>query len=500
MDKAAINLIRGVKTLGFARKDMPQINDLRGFLKSLKKDGVSHEKAIISPYGLKPTQKSISSGKVDAFKDDVMNKPVVVAKGGNIVDGHHRWAKAVMDDKIDKLKIVKVDMPAKTLINKAHEYNLVKKAFLDELEKISLSKNKIINAVVHRIGDVQYAKSKKIFNEGFDVRKIQRDIDAVDSITDEAISYARSIGNSNSGKVKDLVRLTQKEFPKKIYMEKKSFLDELEKIAISKKTVKTIGHTGAAIATVAAGVHGYSALKKKKEYMEKKAFLDELEKVATIEALGKKRYWQIVKKLYGGTDSAMRRLSKNPDTGIYHGTDVASSKKISRSGLKASESMNPYKNGMPHEDVVFFGSKERSNQKNTGALFRLKKPNELKSGITYPRTDRFNGFDRRGQKISKKEHKYLDETASITYSGNIPSNIITKVSSLDKAALHPLMEMSMAGAEVGSLVGAAIAIPIHRPGKLKDSLLEKAEIGGVTGAALTPITATILKKMKVFKW
>jgi hypothetical protein len=71
---------------------------------------------------------------------------------------------------------------------------------------------------------------------------------------------------------------------------------------------------------------------------------------------------------------------------------------------------------------------------------------------------------------------------------------------LEKIALHPLMEMSMAGAEIGSLVGAAVAMPVHKPGKLKDSLLEKAEIGGVMGASLTPITASILKKMKIIKW
>lgn len=70
---------------------------------------------------------------------------------------------------------------------------------------------------------------------------------------------------------------------------------------------------------------------------------------------------------------------------------------------------------------------------------------------------------------------------------------------LQKIALHPLMELSMAGAEVGSLAGAAIAIPVHKPGKLKDSLLEKAEISAVAGAAITPITATILNKFKKFR-
>ena len=154
------------------------------------------------------------------------------------------------------------------------------------------------------------------------------------------------------------------------------------------------------------------------------AFYDELEKISSPEALNKKRYWQILKKLYGGTKSTMRRLSYNRDSGIYHGSSPENIESIKNEGLKASVSINPYKKGMPEENVVFFGSKERSDQRNSGALFRLKKPSEL-NGAQYPKTDVFNGVSRKG-KISKKEHRYMDTTASIVYGGDVSHNIITE--------------------------------------------------------------------------
>ena len=98
------------------------------------------------------------------------------------------------------------------------------------------------------------------------------------------------------------------------------------------------------------------------------------------------------------------------------------------------------------------------------------------------------------QKISMPVFYHGTSTERAAIKGGIDSKYITKT------ALHPLMELSMAGAEVGSLAGAAIAIPIHRPGKLKDSLLEKAEISAVAGAAVTPIAATIIHKLKGLKF
>ena len=140
MNKTAYNMISelGKKTLGVARKDMPQIKDLPGFLKSLK--GIKYEKSVINPDLLKPSQKHIDSNKVDGFKDDVMNKHIVIAKDNHIVDGHHRWAKAVTDDDINKVKVVKIDMPIKSLINKANEFSKAAAidAFNDELEKIAI--------------------------------------------------------------------------------------------------------------------------------------------------------------------------------------------------------------------------------------------------------------------------------------------------------------------------------------------------------------------------
>ena len=123
MDKLAYNLLQHYKTLGISRKAMPQLrgDSVSEFLKSLKGDGVEYKKLKMDPEKLKPTQKHIDSEKVEAFKGDVKDKHVVVARSGHILDGHHRWAKAMIDD--SKLKVIQVDMPIRKLVSEAKEFN-----------------------------------------------------------------------------------------------------------------------------------------------------------------------------------------------------------------------------------------------------------------------------------------------------------------------------------------------------------------------------------------
>jgi len=140
-----------------------------------------------------------------------------------------------------------------------------------------------------------------------------------------------------------------------------------------------------------------------------------------------KRYWQMLKRLYGGTDSTMENLKKTKDFGIYHGTRKKYIDNIMKDGLKTS---SPIERGTG----VFFGSKDiarhygkrkfldsenikglksvtstnfggakkiitdiKNKESNLidseGALIRFKYPNELKKSENYPHPNTFKNFD-----------------------------------------------------------------------------------------------------------
>lgn len=110
--------------------------------------------------------------------------------------------------------------------------------------------------------------------------------------------------------------------------------------------------------------------------MKKKLML----KIATLEAVNKKRFWQIFKHLHGGTEGAMSELKKTKDYNIYHGTGQNEFKKIKKSGfLKLT-------NNQGYDDKgVYLGTKPLSNlyaeHKSAfgekGVLLKLKHHNEL---------------------------------------------------------------------------------------------------------------------------
>ena len=126
MEKLSYNLLQHYKNLGIPRRAMPQLrgDSVSDFLKKLRGDGVRADKTTSAPSDLKPTQRHIDSEKVDGFKGDVNSKHIVVARDGHILDGHHRWAKAMIEDR-DKMKVIKIDMPIKKLIREANEFDKV---------------------------------------------------------------------------------------------------------------------------------------------------------------------------------------------------------------------------------------------------------------------------------------------------------------------------------------------------------------------------------------
>lgn len=151
MNKTAFNLINslGKPSLGISRKIMPQVKSIPSLVKNL---GAPSMKIKIKASALNPSQSFIDSKKVENFKGRA--KDILISNDGHVIDGHHRWAKAMVDNK--KINAVIVDMPAKQLINKANEFT-----------KTALSKGFKLNALHDtlfrsnaRLYDIEKAISK----------------------------------------------------------------------------------------------------------------------------------------------------------------------------------------------------------------------------------------------------------------------------------------------------------------------------------------------------
>jgi hypothetical protein len=98
-----------------------------------------------------------------------------------------------------------------------------------------------------------------------------------------------------------------------------------------------------------------------------------------------KRYWQMLKRLGGGTESTVKTLKETKDFGIYHNTKPENIKNILEKGLlpmKSEMSMFPKKR-------VFFGNNQMANSHYGTSRIRLKYPNELKKGENYPNINNF---------------------------------------------------------------------------------------------------------------
>lgn len=114
-------LIRPKYSLGLSRDEMPQIRraDIPDFLAFLSSHGVSHHEEMVQASSLKPVQNEINGDKVRSMVTTV-DKPMLVSSDGYIMDGHHRWQKAVWDN--TALRIVRLSMKILPLIELAKKY------------------------------------------------------------------------------------------------------------------------------------------------------------------------------------------------------------------------------------------------------------------------------------------------------------------------------------------------------------------------------------------
>jgi hypothetical protein len=112
-------------SLGLNRIEMPQVRShyIDDFLDTLTEDNISYGYSIVEAKNLKPTQKEINMDRVNMISEDLVNsKYVIVSSDDYVLDGHHRWKWAEMNDK--EIKILRIDLPIRELLDYLKDYPL----------------------------------------------------------------------------------------------------------------------------------------------------------------------------------------------------------------------------------------------------------------------------------------------------------------------------------------------------------------------------------------
>jgi hypothetical protein len=127
-------------------------------------------------------------------------------------------------------------------------------------------------------------------------------------------------------------------------------------------------------------------------------------KRASLDAVRKKQYWGILKRMYGGGDEAIKAMKSSGDTGVYHGSK-ATAKQLTDTKVMPATERSIFGKG------AYFGSKDSASQYvgSNGALIRLKKPSELKgSKDKYPNINSVRNSDLRvNPKLSSQDLRRL---------------------------------------------------------------------------------------------
>jgi hypothetical protein len=113
---------------------------------------------------------------------------------------------------------------------------------------------------------------------------------------------------------------------------------------------------------------------------------------ASFDAQRNKQYWQMLKRLHGGSDEAVEKIKTTGDSGIYHGTIDRNVPGIEEKGLLPAS-----REGLGAGQ--YFGDKPTADfyaqySHGTPAMMRFKKPSEL-SGTKelYPDVNKASKFD-----------------------------------------------------------------------------------------------------------
>jgi hypothetical protein len=142
-------------SLGIPRIEMPQItpDQEQDFEEYLSENNVKLEKETIPAQCLKPVQREINIKKVDNMPTHIADKfPVIASSDDYILDGHHRWYKAVLNDL--SMPILKASVPIKTLLSLAYGFDGVSYQTLKKGGKLSSGLTKAKKEVYERISTV----------------------------------------------------------------------------------------------------------------------------------------------------------------------------------------------------------------------------------------------------------------------------------------------------------------------------------------------------------
>ena len=179
--------------------------------------------------------------------------------------------------------------------------------------------------------------------------------------------------------------------------------------------------------------------------------VDELMKsAASLDAQRGKQYWQLVKRLYGGTENAVKTLSKTHDFNMYHGTRLNSVEGILKDGIKPgplrefgkgsflgdkhtaglygkTKVVDKYGirlgnfQGSTTEEALEFIKKPEFSKGYTvseGAMLRLKRPSELRGTKSmYPKATNSMVFDLDNHALSDIAPRQIDAINPLSKGG-----------------------------------------------------------------------------------
>ena len=58
---------------------------------------------------------------MDKMNNETLSNPIIISKDNYVIDGHHRWLAHLNKNKI--IDVLKIDLNAKDLIDKIHDYD-----------------------------------------------------------------------------------------------------------------------------------------------------------------------------------------------------------------------------------------------------------------------------------------------------------------------------------------------------------------------------------------
>lgn len=105
---------------------LPQIpgDQLEEFRKFLEGNGIATRLKRLSAKDLKPIQSEVNREKIEDFKahPEKLAEPIVVSKGGYVLDGHHRWLAQKEIDPDRKMLCIVCECSIKQLVEMGHSF------------------------------------------------------------------------------------------------------------------------------------------------------------------------------------------------------------------------------------------------------------------------------------------------------------------------------------------------------------------------------------------